>query len=179
MSFNETQRNQIDVLIEQKRQEISNLEDSKKDYEGDEDEVTEVRTPAVVAADPNASSEERAAAANAVLGQSPETVNAEQSAPSPSTHAEQYGTEAEADKAADEEQAKEEAKDTEADAGETVPPLPDGRVPDGRGDANELGAAGQVEGAGADVGDNPDRQEHTEDHSDDKKSSKKGSNKKS
>lgn len=77
---------QVDALIDIKKNEIKDLEDLKSSWSEDSWDEPQTQTPAQVAADPNATSEERAAAANALLGQSPETVNAEQSEPSPSTH---------------------------------------------------------------------------------------------
>lgn len=79
---NQTERDQIDVLIGMKKDEIKNLEGLKDQFT--DDYVPEIRTPAEVAADPDVDSAERAAAANAVLGQDPVTVNTEQSVPTPS-----------------------------------------------------------------------------------------------
>lgn len=81
---NQTERDQIDVLIGMKKDEIKNLEGLKDQFT--DDYVPEIRTPAEVAADPDVDAAERAAAANAVLGQDPAIVNAEQSLPTPSTH---------------------------------------------------------------------------------------------
>lgn len=81
---NQTERDQIDVLIGMKKDEIKNLEDLKSQFT--DDYLPESQTPAQVAADPDVNSAERAAAANAVLGQDPATVNAEQSLSTPSTH---------------------------------------------------------------------------------------------
>lgn len=84
----QTECAQIDVLVQAKKDEIAALEERKKEFESSE-EWPELKTPAQVAQDPDADNEERVAAANAVLGQDPATVNTEQSKPSPSTHFEQ------------------------------------------------------------------------------------------
>lgn len=92
MSFKdyvETEKAQVQVLIDQYKDKIKALEQDLEDWgrkaeEGEPGHTS--TTPAAVAADPDATSEERAAAANAVLGQNPEQVNAEQSFPTPSTH---------------------------------------------------------------------------------------------
>lgn len=84
-SVNQTEVNQIDLLIEMKKDEISALEDLKKTFT-DDYEPAVLQTPAQVTQDESASSAERAAAANATLGQDPVKVNAEQSFPTPSTH---------------------------------------------------------------------------------------------
>lgn len=93
---NQTERAQIDALIQAKKEEIKALEDLKETFTDDYE--PESQTPAEVAQDPDVDSAERAAAANAVLGQDPVKVNAEQSEPSPSTHAEQFKEKSEEDK---------------------------------------------------------------------------------
>lgn len=110
VTTNETECNQIDVLIQQKEDEIATLKDLKKQYEDADYTPDEPQTPAQTAKDPDADSATRAAAANAVFGQNPETVNAEQSEPSPSTHAEQFAEEPKEETVEDEETTEDEAK---------------------------------------------------------------------
>lgn len=110
---NKTERAQIDALVEIKEEEIDALKELRKQYD-DDDYVPETQTPAEVAQDPNADDADRVAAANAVLGQDPATVNAEQSEPSPSTHAEQF-EEKESEESTDEETVEETSETTTED----------------------------------------------------------------
>lgn len=88
----QTEKNQIDLLIQEKKDEISALEDLKKSF--DEEQATP--TSSEVAQDEGASQEERTAAATQAASANPEKVFEAQSAPSPSTHAEQFQDETEA-----------------------------------------------------------------------------------
>jgi hypothetical protein len=87
----DTEKAQVDRLIEIKKEEISDLEDLKKEVAKGV-EIDSVQTPAEVAHDSEADADARSAAANAVLGQDPAKVNYEQSEPSPSTHGDQFET---------------------------------------------------------------------------------------
>lgn len=89
---NQAERNQIDVLIGHKKDEIEKLEALKETF--NDDHVAEsTQTPAQVAQDETASSAARAAAATQATTTDPVTINAEQQQPSPSTHSEQFETE--------------------------------------------------------------------------------------
>lgn len=147
-SLYETECAQVDALIQQKKDEIKALEELKNSWSEDSWDNAETTSPAKVAADSNASSEERAAAANATLGQSPERVNAEQSFPTPSTH----------DEAKEEnerryeqlhkdlnDKAQRDDRDQDKDLHAFDNESQGVDLPDGRRNVNEVGKAGQVE----------------------------------
>lgn len=162
-SANQTEQNQIDALIQIKKDEISDLEDLKATF--NDDYEPNLQTPAQVAQDSDAEDGARVAAANAVLGQDPAKVNEEQSLPSPSTHPEQFedksNTEATQEEQENAEAAAEPDDSVEAHEEQGV------KLPDGREDVNKLGAQGQVEDAGDQ---NTDQAEKTVEVKDESKS---------
>jgi hypothetical protein len=105
--FIESEKSQLDALIKKYEEKIETLTKSKSDLDDQVDEATQT-SPGVVAADEDASQEERTAAAGQAISQDPQRVNAEQSYPTPSTHSEQF------EKTDEEVQAEAQAKADEA-----------------------------------------------------------------
>lgn len=79
---------QVDVLIDNKKNEIKELEGLKASWSEEYWDDSQSSTPASVASDPNASEADRAVAANVTANQVPDQVNQDQSPPSPSTDSE-------------------------------------------------------------------------------------------
>lgn len=128
MASENTEVNQINALIDIKKDEIKELEDRRSD-----EEAKDLRSPAEIAHDPNEDAAARAAAATVTASQDPSAVFAAQSEPSPSTHAEQFESE-------EKEQQVEAEDDQPAESDNTTPAGDQGvETPKGRGDVNRLG----------------------------------------
>lgn len=95
--MSQTDINQIDILISDKKDEIKRLETLKQEFQDglDEESSGVSDSPASVAQDADADAESRAAAATAVTGQDAANVNTEQSIDSPSTAGEDFEISAE------------------------------------------------------------------------------------
>jgi len=129
MASENTEVNQLNALIDIKKEEIKELEERRSD-----EEARDLQTPAEVAADPSADADARAAAASATASQDPAAVFAAQSQPSPSTHAEQFADEE------GEQRAEEDAEEAEKNENDGAPAGNQGvEIPSGRGDVNKLG----------------------------------------
>ena len=160
---NETNLNQVDILIQNKEDEIDELRELRKSFDDD----VEIATSAEVAADPSADAAERAAAANATTGQDPAAVFAAQSEPSPSTDAEAFEQSQEAQQQAE---AAEEAEDEDVPANDAGVDIPDGRGdPNKLGDPETQGFGTNPESEAANAADDGDEaaQEQQQDTSDD------------